>query len=67
MDDRCMTIKEMNTILNAMRSIYPFKDDKTYLYTYDLTSGRHNRVDITTKDDKTGITITMSKGIFDGD
>ena len=61
-----MTIEKINEVLNEMRTIYPFDDKETYIQLGDLISGqRSDLVDITTKDKKTGITITMSKHLAD--
>lgn len=55
------TVKQFKTILEEMRSIYSFEDDKTFLSTHDILSQGNNALEIQTEDEKTGVTIVMSK------
>ena len=58
-----MTVEEFQLILNEMRTVYPFKDEETIFGTcYDPREERGtSRVEICTKDQDTGIYITMRK------
>lgn len=58
-----MTVEEFQLILNEMRTVYPFKDEETIFGTcYDPREERGtSRVEIVTKDQDTGVHITMRK------
>lgn len=58
------TVKQFLNTLEEMRTIYPFKDDKTRIQTRDIQSLDHNHLSIVTQDDETGIWIEMSKGVI---
>ena len=59
-----MSIADFISVLDEMKKIYPFKNDKTYLGNLrDLPSDSFRNVEIITKDEKTGIQIVMSKGV----
>ena len=63
---RGMYLSDLNATLDVMRTIYPFKDDKTRIVDFqDLqdSKGVWRRVEIITTDEKTGIQITMAKGV----
>ena len=61
---RGMTLKQFNDTLEEMRTIYPFKDEKTRLGELkDLCSDSLRQVEIVTTDEETGIQIIMSKGV----
>lgn len=57
------TVKQFKDALEAMRTIYPFEDDKTKIQTRDIVSLDHNHLSIATQDEKTGVWIEMSKAI----
>lgn len=59
------TVKQFKDMIKEMRTIYPFEDDKTYLSTHNIVSVDNNRLEIQTKDDKTGVDIVMSKHVPD--
>ena len=56
-----LTVREYNDILEEMRSIYPFVDSETRIYTYNPISRISDQVNIITVDKKTGIVIHMYK------
>lgn len=60
------TVKQFKDTLEEMRSIYPFKDDKTYIQTRDIVSLGHDQLSLATTDEKTGILIEMSKKVTRG-
>lgn len=62
-DLRGMTVKEFKDILEEMRNVYAYKDDETLFgATYDPREVQGtSRVEIYTKDQDTGIYITMRK------
>lgn len=55
------TVKQFKDILEEMRNVYPFKDEKTFLSTHGILSQGNNALEIHTEDEKTGVTIVMSK------
>lgn len=57
------TVKQFIDILDEMRTIYPFEDDKTRLSTHNIETISHNAVTIVTQDKETGIWIELSKAI----
>ena len=57
------TVKQFKDILDEMKKIYPYDDERTRLYTLDLTTQSPSRVEIYTVDDSTGIDILMRKFI----
>lgn len=60
---RGMTIKQLYGIIDDMRKIYDFEDDKTHITNMlDMPSESINCLEITTFDEATGIQITMQKG-----
>lgn len=61
-----MSLSDFNAVIEEMRGIYPFKNDKTYLGNLrDLPSDSFRNIEIITTDEKTGIQIVMSKGVND--
>lgn len=59
---RGMTIKQLCGIMDDMRKIYDFEDDKTYITNMlDILSETMNCLEITTFDEATGVQITMQK------
>lgn len=57
------TVKQFFDTLEEMRTIYPFKDDKTRLQTRSMQNLGNNHLSIVTQDEETGIWIEMSKGV----
>lgn len=57
------TVKQFKDALEEMKTIYPFDDSKTFIQTRDIINMGNNHLSISTKDDKTGIIIEMSKSI----
>ena len=57
------TIKQFKDAIEEMRKIYPYKDEYTQLRTYNIVSEEHNRLELCTVDQETGITVCMSKVI----
>ena len=63
---RGMSITKFFETLDEMKTVYPFKNDTTYLGSLrDLPSDSQRNVEIITTDEKTGIQIVMSKGVYD--
>lgn len=61
-----MSLAQFNKTIEQMRSIYPFRDDKAMLGELrDLCSNSQRSVEIITRDEDTGITIVMQKGVDD--
>lgn len=58
-----MTIKQLKDVIEEMKSIYPFDDEKTHITTRDVRTCVNNRLTISTTDEKTGISILMDKPI----
>lgn len=60
-----MKLSEFNHIVNQMKGIYPFKDDEaTIVSVNDMNMGNEPcRLEIFTKDENTGVTLVMSKGV----
>lgn len=57
-----MTVKEYTDILNKMRSVYPYDDEKTYIRVdLDLKSASRNVVTLKTMDERTGITVVLTQ------
>lgn len=55
------TVKQFKDALDEMKTIYPFQDDKTYISTNNLIDHSNSCLSIATKDEKTGISIEMTK------
>ena len=55
------TVKQFLSAFEEKRTIYSFKDEETHICTLDQMSRCHNRLSVVTKDEKTGIYISMSK------
>lgn len=63
-DMRGMSLTQMKEVLDEMRSVYKYDDTKTYLGDLrDLNYDQQRRVEIMTVDEKTDVTIVMSKGV----
>ena len=55
------TVKQFYDALEEMRTIYPFRDDNTFMGTENPTTMQHDRLSIHTVDEETKIQITMEK------
>lgn len=62
-----MTINQLKCVLAEMKRIYAYDEKKTEIGGLDLISGTHNRVEIHTVDELTGIDIVMGKVVKRGD
>lgn len=61
---RGMTLKQFNEVVEDMRSVYKFKNENAILNNLiDLRTGANMEVEIHTVDEKTGVFITMQKGV----
>ena len=53
------TVKEFKDALEVMRSVYPFKDEETYIVSdINVVTEMHSVLEITTKD-KTGVRVHL--------
>lgn len=59
------TVKQFKDMIEEMRSIYPFGDEKAYMSTHDLVTRENSRLQIQVKDEKTGVLIVMEKYVPD--
>ncbi len=57
------TVKQFKDMLEEMKTIYPYEDEKTRLTTHNVMTMSHDCLEIATKDEKTGIYIVMSKEV----
>ena len=57
------TVKQFKDALEEMKKIYPFDDEKTRICTRSEYSLAENQLSIVTVDEKTNITVQMSKPI----
>lgn len=62
-----MTINQLKCVLAEMKRIYSYDEKKTEIGGMDLISGTHNRVEIHTVDELTGIDIVMGKVVKRGE
>lgn len=63
-DMRGMSLAHMKEVLAEMRSVYKYDDERTYLGELrDLNCNSQRRVEIMTVDEKTDITVVMSKRV----
>ena len=63
-DMRGMSIAQMKEVLDEMRSIYKYDDNRTYLGDLrDLRENSQRCVEIMTVDEKTDITVVMNKRV----
>lgn len=59
-----MKLSEFNTIVEQMKSIYPFKDDDAMIVSVrGMECEAPCRLEMLTKDENTGVTIVMSKDV----
>ena len=58
-------LSDFNALVKQMKDIYPFKDeDATIVSIHDPNLGDEpSRLEIFTKDEATGVTLVMSKGV----
>lgn len=57
-----MILKAMKMVLNEMKGIYPYEEDKADVTLHNsVYTMRENVVELRTKDELTGIQIIMSK------
>ena len=59
------TVKQFKDMIEEMRSIYPFDDEKACMSTHDLVTHDNSRLQIQVKDEKTGVLIVMEKHVSD--
>lgn len=57
------TVKQFKDLLEDMKKVYPYKDEKTFLSTYDEDRLVPYAVTIITEDEETGVEIRMHKRI----
>lgn len=63
-DMRGMSLAHMKEVLAEMRSVYKYDDERTYLGELrDLNCNSQRRVEIMTVDEKTDVTVVMSKRV----
>lgn len=55
------TVKEFKDILDEMKGIYPYEDEKTWLSTHNILTREPDSLEIATVDETTGISIVMAK------
>ena len=60
------TVKQFKDMLQEMKTIYPYDDEKTYLSTDCVRTMSPDRLEIRTVDEKTGVTIVMAKDVERG-
>ena len=59
-----MTLKKFGELVEDMRKVYPFEDDKTTIVdTRDECWDAHMRLDIRTYDEEHDVHVRLSKGI----
>lgn len=57
------TVKQFKDVLEEMKTIYPYDDEKTRLCTSDVRTFAPTQASIVTTDEATGIIIQMTKGV----
>ena len=57
------TVAQFLDALEAMRTVYSFKDEDTRISVMDIRSLSPNCLTVATTDERTGVFITMSKDI----
>ena len=60
------TVKQFKDMLEEMKTIYPYDDEKTLLSTDCVRTMSSDRLEIRTVDEKTGVTIVMAKDVERG-
>lgn len=61
------TVKQFKDMLQEMKSIYPYDEEKTYLSTDSIRDMSHSHLELRTVDEKTGVTIVMAKDVERGE
>ena len=59
------TIKQFKDMIEEMKSIYPFDEEKAYMSTHDLMTRDNRKLQIQVTDEKTGILVVMEKHVPD--
>jgi hypothetical protein len=57
------TVKQFKDLLEEMKKVYSYKDEKTFLSTYDEQRLVPFAVTVITEDEQTGVEIRMHKRI----
>lgn len=61
-----VTVKQYKDLLEEMKKVYQYDDGKTNVnYMVDMMT-RYPRLEIQTEDEKTGVTVVLSKAMIDG-
>lgn len=55
------SVKEFKDILDEMKKIYSYEDEKTWLSTHNILTREPDSLEIATVDEATGISIVMAK------
>ena len=59
------TVKEFLDTLKEMKKVYPYKEEETAICTVRYeTFDVHNAIQLRTVDEKTGVTILMSRSVI---
>lgn len=58
-----VTVKQYKDLLEEMKTVYPYKDEKTNVNLMVDIMARYPRLEIQTEDEKTGVTVILSKAI----
>ena len=59
------TVKQFKDMIEEMKSIYPFDEEKAYMSTHDLMTKDNFKLQIQVTDEKTGILVVMEKHVPD--
>lgn len=58
-----VTVKQYKDLLEEMKTVYQYEDEKTNInYMVDMMT-RYPRLEIQTEDEKTGVTVVLSKSL----
>ena len=61
---RGMTLEQFNGLVEDMRKVYKFKDDKTKIIdTHDLATDANTLLELYVHDDANDVDVRLSKGI----
>ena len=61
---RGMTVAQMKELVEDMRKVYSFSDDKAKIVdTHDLTTSSNTLLELYVHDEKNDVDIRMSKGV----
>lgn len=61
------TVKQFKDMLEEMKTVYPYDDEKAYLSTENIRDMSHSHLELRTVDEKTGVTIVMAKDVERGE